>query len=156
MRGIEARSHLIDVQVRQLALPREQFICQHAAAGEHGFTGSIIPHLPDDIAGRIGRHEGRVQAVFEDVIHRAVQAHAAPGGIVGDRAGHHTAGVLAYFINTSADIDCFAAVRLDLLDQIPIPIVHELRGLPGYGHRDHVMEKMAGYGMRIPGHSGAG
>lgn len=50
------------------------------------------------------------------------------------RAGRRTAGGLVHLID-SAHIDGLTAVRLDLLDRVPVPIVDELGGLAVDGHK---------------------
>ncbi len=121
------------LRAADLALTGVQAVGEHVAGGQARFTEGIITHFSYDISAGIGRRVRRAEAVFEDVVHVPIDAHRAPGRIVGDRARHGAARAFINFVDI-ANVNGATSIRLDLLDEISITIIHELRGLPAHSH----------------------
>jgi hypothetical protein len=56
--GVKACAKLIDAQIRQLPLTREQTIGKHTARGKQCVSRSVIAHLTDDAATGIRHYKG--------------------------------------------------------------------------------------------------
>ncbi len=139
---------MIDSQSCHLALTGEQAVRVHTAAHQARFSIGKISLLAQESAAGIGRCARRAELVLERVIQDALDPHGACGGIVFDRARHRAAGVLVHFVD-SAHVQCPAAVRLDLFDEIPIAVIDELRGLPAHGHCDQAILGVEGLGVGL-------
>ena len=137
---------MINPQPRHLALTGEQLVGVHAPSGEARFPIGIEPIFPDSRAAGVGHDAGGAEMVFEEVIKCTIDPHRPGHGIIGHRSRDRATRGLIHFVNAS-NVQGLAAIRFDLLHQIAVAIVDNVRRRSGNDRQDDTKEHLGANGL---------
>ena len=90
---------------------------------------------------------GRIDVSFPGCYMDSVEARGCRG-IVGHRGCYRAAGGFVHFVD-STHVNRLAIIRFDLLHQVSIAIIHELRRLPTDGYGDQAIFGIEGVALSL-------